>query len=218
MMAGARIWFDTLFYGVRHVFSRGQELSERNAVNFAAPLKAADDSGNGYSTVNVNEVSSSGSGVVVPTTGSNKVLYVTAGGAGAWATITNALVDAAAAIDGTKITPAFGAQNINTTGTLTVGLTYLTGGGAVKVETLSGTRVITTADPHFLKFDANGADRDVDLPAEETSEGLWYRVYNYAGGFGLRMRNDAGATIVTISPGQCRTLVCDGTSWVDMGG
>ena len=59
--------------------------------------------------------------------GANTVL-TSNGTVGAWASIVNANVDAAAAIAGTKISPDFGAQNVVTTGFIAIGASPATAG------------------------------------------------------------------------------------------
>jgi hypothetical protein len=66
-------------------------------------------------------------GTSVPATPTaNQVLVATSGTAATWQEITNSQVDPAAAIAGTKISPAFGSQNVSTSGTLSAGGTTVT--------------------------------------------------------------------------------------------
>ncbi len=65
---------------------------------------------------------------VIPPGGANTVLMGDGTNTNSiWAKITNANVDSAAAIAGTKVSPNFGAQNVVTTGTLGAGATTVTG-------------------------------------------------------------------------------------------
>ena len=89
--------------------------------------------------------------------------------------------------------------------------------GGATVSTLTGNLTLTTASQNFQKIDPNGA-RDVVLPAEASSNGMWFTITNVAGGAeDISVKDDGGATIVTISQNEQATVICDGTSWVHMG-
>lgn len=84
--------------------------------------------------------------------------------------------------------------------------------------TLAGDLVLTAQFREFLRIDPDGSARNVDLPAEATSNGLRFTILNTAGGAeNLVVRNDGGGTIVTISQNERATVVCDGVTWYHMG-
>lgn len=91
-------------------------------------------------------------------------------------------------------------------------------GGGHNVETLTGDLVLVSGDPVFQKLDPGGAGRDVDLPAEASSNGMMFRITNAADAAeDLTVKNDGGDTIVTVSQNEAVWVACDGTSWVHMG-
>ena len=86
------------------------------------------------------------------------------------------------------------------------------------VETLAGTKTLTPQDAQFQMLDPDGSHRNVDLPAEEASQGLFFIIKNTAGGAeNLVVRNDNGDTKETLGQGKWGIFVCDGTSWETMG-
>jgi len=90
------------------------------------------------------------------------------------------------------------------------------------VETLGATRTITADETrryNFFSFDPGGAARNVDLPAEETSEGVFLFISNQADAAEvITVRNDAGATIVTPTQAEAAMLWCDGVTWFGLVG
>jgi hypothetical protein len=76
------------------------------------------------------------------------VLQVSGASALSYGFIADANVATAAAIQGTKVSPAFGSQNLSTTGTAALGATTVTGalvaGAATAVNTLTGSFTVTT--------------------------------------------------------------------------
>lgn len=76
------------------------------------------------------------------------VLQVSGSSALSYGFIADANVAAAAAIQGSKITPAFGTQNLSTTGTAALGATTITGaliaGASTAVNSLTGSLAVTT--------------------------------------------------------------------------
>lgn len=87
---------------------------------------------------------------------------------------------------------------------------------ATKTETLSGAKTLTVADAQYQKFDADGSDRDVTLPAEEISGGLPFWILNASDGAGetLTIKDDTPATLGVLEPGEMGLFVCNGTEWV----
>jgi hypothetical protein len=84
-------------------------------------------------------------------------------------------------------------------------------------EVLSGARVITVDEVERFQafaFDANGAGRNVDLPAEAACAGAYLFITNTAAGaFSLTIRNPAAATITTVAQNDAALVYCDGTAW-----
>lgn len=90
-------------------------------------------------------------GATVPTGSgltTSQVLQVSGSAALSYGFIADANVATAAAIQGTKISPSFGSQNIVTTGTAALGATTITGalvaGAATAINTLTGSSTVTT--------------------------------------------------------------------------
>jgi hypothetical protein len=89
---------------------------------------------------------------------------------------------------------------------------------SVKVnETLAGARVITAAEAEqyqAMAFDPGGAGRNVDLPAEESSAGVFLYISNTADAAEvLTIRNDGGSTVVTPTQNEACLVWCDGVRW-----
>lgn len=81
-------------------------------------------------------------------------------------------------------------------------------------ETLSGTRVLSNADPSILKLDPGGASRDVTLDAEATSIGKYRRIINAADAAENLVCKDAdGNTIGTINQNEQGEFFCGSSGW-----
>jgi hypothetical protein len=89
----------------------------------------------------------------------------------------------------------------------------------VEIVTLTGNVVLDASYGNYLQFDPGGSARDVTLPAEETSNGMWYEILNTADAAeNLVVKDDAGSTVVTISQNEKAKVVCDaGGTWSHMG-
>jgi len=86
------------------------------------------------------------------------------------------------------------------------------------VETLAGAKTLTPQDAQFQALDPDGEARDVILPAEEVSQGLWFVIKNTAGGAeNLVIEDDGGSGVLTIANLECTMVVCDGSSWISLG-
>lgn len=89
-------------------------------------------------------------------------------------------------------------------------------------EALSGTRVITLAEVEqwqVMSFDANGAGRNVDLPAVAASRGVQLTIINTSStAVTLTIRNAGGTTICTAAQNKRATVWCDGTTWYGLVG
>ena len=91
-------------------------------------------------------------------------------------------------------------------------------GSGHAAQSLSGNLVLGSSDAQFQRIDPNGSARDVTLPAEEASEGLFFWILNTANAAeNLVVKNDAASTVVTISQNEAAVVVCDGSSWEHMG-
>lgn len=83
-----------------------------------------------------------------------------------------------------------------------------------QTRTLTGTVVLTVDSPTLQFMDPGGAGRNVDLPAEENSEGLMFIIQNTADAAEiLTIRNDAAATIVTPTQNEAALVYCAGGVW-----
>ena len=93
---------------------------------------------------------------------------------------------------------------------------------ARKVEVLSGARVLTYAEIdtfNMFALDANGAARNVDLPAVGSMAGAFLFISNKAAGaFALTVRDAAAATITVIAQSESALIWSDGISWYAMTG
>lgn len=78
--------------------------------------------------------------------------------------------------------------------------------------------VITKDHPPVLLLDANGAARNVDLPAiTPDMDGMIFIIRNMAAGaFSLTIRNAALATVGTAAQNTGVMMYCDGTSWISL--
>lgn len=85
-------------------------------------------------------------------------------------------------------------------------------------QTLTGNLVLASDDPQFQRIDPGGSARDVTLPAEGASEGLFFWILNTANAAeNLVVKDDGGSTVVTISQNEAAVVVCDGSGWDHMG-
>jgi hypothetical protein len=84
------------------------------------------------------------------------------------------------------------------------------------VETLSTHKTLVTTDKALQKLDPDGVDRNVVLPAEDSSTDLCFIIYNMAGDVGenLIIQDDASATLIELITGEAALLSCDGTVWI----
>jgi hypothetical protein len=90
--------------------------------------------------------------------------------------------------------------------------------GGANVEAIAAGKTLTAADATFQKLDPAGGAVNVDLPAEPSSNGIWFYIMNAADAAeNITVRNDAAATIVTLNQNEAAIVICDGTSWVHMG-
>ena len=82
------------------------------------------------------------------------------------------------------------------------------------VETLAGTKTLVPQDATFQLLDCDGSGRQVNLPAEEASQGLFFVIKNVtASTHAITVKSDEPATIDSISAVSFGIFVCDGSSW-----
>lgn len=93
-------------------------------------------------------------------------------------------------------------------------------GGAYNVETLAAGKVLTVADAHFQRYDPDGVNRTVTLPAESAlTDGMWFCISNEANALGelITVQDDTPASIYALDPREMAIFVCNGTNWVFAG-
>ena len=90
----------------------------------------------------------------------------------------------------------------------------------VSVLTLAADLVLTDPVAQILTLDPGGVGRNVDLPPEAGSEGVFILLNNAADAAEtLTVRDDAGAvTIATVDQNERALLWCDGTTWFGLVG
>lgn len=86
-------------------------------------------------------------------------------------------------------------------------------GGYVEA-TLSGARTLDGSSPKHQRLNPNGSNRNVTLPAEETSKGKEFFIANTGTSGNLVVLDDAAATISTVNPGEQGVFTCNGTNWL----
>ncbi len=81
-------------------------------------------------------------------------------------------------------------------------------------EELSGNKTITVDYPPVLILDPANATRDVTLPAEASSVGLSFYIFNNGSGSEiLVIKDDGGTTIITLDFPDNGWVFCDGIKW-----
>jgi hypothetical protein len=83
--------------------------------------------------------------------------------------------------------------------------------GGVEAKLLSGDITLENKDSMFQILDADGANRDVTLPAAKN--GLIYGIKNDGSADNIVVKDAGATTIETLTPGQGALLVCNGTDW-----
>jgi hypothetical protein len=125
----------------------GQVLEWNGSVWIPATVSGSFSAGGDLSGSSTNQTVIGIQGVAITSSApsSNQVLVASSPSTGIWQQVTDAQVSASAAIQGTKISPNFGSQNILTTGTLNVGGAIL---GATAVSSLQDTAFGTAGVVH----------------------------------------------------------------------
>jgi len=91
-------------------------------------------------------------------------------------------------------------------------------GIAANTETLSATLTLTDASEVIQFIDPGGADRDIELPAEASTNHPFI-ISNQADAAETLTVSDDGATEVdTVAQGETKLFVSDGTSWAALSG
>ena len=84
-------------------------------------------------------------------------------------------------------------------------------------ETLSGTKVLVPQDAQFQLLDPDGSHRQVNMPLESASQGLFFRIENLASAtHKLNIHDSTGAAFsptIEIPHDSVAFLVCDGSEW-----
>ena len=85
--------------------------------------------------------------------------------------------------------------------------------GRHHTETISANHTLTDYDPPLQFLDPSGANRDVVLPAEALAHGLTFLVFHNGASNSLIVKDDGGATILTIAVAESGMVSCNGTNW-----
>jgi len=80
----------------------------------------------------------------------------------------------------------------------------------VNIESITGAKTLTYKDGMFQVLTPDAA-YDVNLPAERN--GAIFMIKNESGSFALTVKDDAAATVATISAGEGAIFACDGSAW-----
>ncbi len=107
-------------------------------------------------------------------------------------------------------------QNIAAADAVGVG-TFDAVGMAFKPAALSGDLTLTVAHPMIVSLDCGGAGRTVTLEAEATCPGRVRFIINHGAADDITVKNDAAATIATVTQDRGALLYCDGTAWTSLG-
>lgn len=85
--------------------------------------------------------------------------------------------------------------------------------GGSNIETLTGNKTLTVDDARVQVLDPDGA-KDVTLPPEADSAGDSFIIVNAASGAeAITVKDDAPATVGTVSQNETAIFFCDGTTW-----
>lgn len=87
-------------------------------------------------------------------------------------------------------------------------------------ETLAGTKTLTPQDAQFQVLDPDGAHRQINMPQESASQGLFFRFENLSGDKVLNIHDSAGdafSPAIEVEAEEAGFVVCDGTTWTFCG-
>jgi hypothetical protein len=86
-------------------------------------------------------------------------------------------------------------------------------GSRESVATATGTQTLTIASARHQFIDPQG-NVNVDLPAEASSAGLSFYIYNTADAAEtITVRDDGAATVATVAQDEAALVTCNGTVW-----
>ena len=89
-------------------------------------------------------------------------------------------------------------------------------GDAAHTLLVSGTatsnQTVITSNVLIVDPESSGSTEDLNLPAEASCTGLLLIILN-SGGEGIVIKDDGGATKLTLDTAQSGLLYCDGTTW-----
>lgn len=84
--------------------------------------------------------------------------------------------------------------------------------------TMDGTLTLTVDSPTMQFLDPDGA-RDLVLPDEALSDGLFFLIYNAASGAEvITIKDDGSSTVCTPGEDESAIVFCDGTTWAGLVG
>ena len=78
--------------------------------------------------------------------------------------------------------------------------------------TAAGGQTVITSNVLIVDPQSSGSTEDLNLPAEASCTGLLLIILN-SGGEGIVIKDDGGATKLTLDTNQSGLLYCDGTTW-----
>lgn len=88
--------------------------------------------------------------------------------------------------------------------------------GGVEIQTTAAAVTLDGKSSNYQSINASAAI-DLNLPAEEDSNGLVFSIAETGGANAITVKNDAGGTVATVAASG-RTLVgCDGSAWAVVG-
>ena len=88
--------------------------------------------------------------------------------------------------------------------------------GGVDISSTSSAVTLDGKSGNWQSINA-GAAIDLNLPAEEESNGLVFGIAETGGANAITVKNDAGGTIVTVALSTTVLVGCDGTAWAVVG-
>lgn len=85
---------------------------------------------------------------------------------------------------------------------------------ASQTKTLAGTLTLVELSAPMQFLDPGGAGRQINLPAEAVSDGLFFIIHNTADAAEiLTIKDDGGTTIATPTQNESAILYCNGVTW-----
>jgi hypothetical protein len=85
-------------------------------------------------------------------------------------------------------------------------------------ETLTGDKTLVDTDSPVQYLDPGGSDRDVELPAEATTNHAFYVANTADADEDLVVSDDGASEIATVGQGEMALFVSDGTTWFAVSG